>query len=263
MAYGARLESVLGESPRGFESPILRREPASPPATPHPHHPHLPTRRHRGGDFDQGGVTHVSEPAVRIVPRRSLLVSALVSIVVVLVPISGVLYWFAIPRGQGGWVVLAQVIVVVASLALLFRQLTVDTVVDDAELRGRGIFSPMERIPLDRIARVDLVHVYLGQSTETVPQLLVRDAEGARLFRLRGTFWHAGDLEKIATALPVPLTVAREPLPMAEFFENYPGSAYWFENRPWLVAALIVLVLAAAVGITVGVMTLFGMPIMA
>ena len=25
MAYGARLESVLGESPRGFESPILRR----------------------------------------------------------------------------------------------------------------------------------------------------------------------------------------------------------------------------------------------
>ena len=28
MAYGARLESVLGESPRGFESPILRREKA-------------------------------------------------------------------------------------------------------------------------------------------------------------------------------------------------------------------------------------------
>ena len=24
MAYGARLESVLGESPRGFESPLLR-----------------------------------------------------------------------------------------------------------------------------------------------------------------------------------------------------------------------------------------------
>ena len=27
MAYGARLESVLGESPRGFESPILRQKP--------------------------------------------------------------------------------------------------------------------------------------------------------------------------------------------------------------------------------------------
>ena len=27
MAYGARLESVLGKSPRGFESPILRQCP--------------------------------------------------------------------------------------------------------------------------------------------------------------------------------------------------------------------------------------------
>ena len=26
VAYGARLESVLGESPRGFESPIIRTE---------------------------------------------------------------------------------------------------------------------------------------------------------------------------------------------------------------------------------------------
>lgn len=26
MAYGARLESVLGASPRGFESPILRHQ---------------------------------------------------------------------------------------------------------------------------------------------------------------------------------------------------------------------------------------------
>ncbi len=32
MAYGARLESVLGESPRGFESPILRRLDALPDA---------------------------------------------------------------------------------------------------------------------------------------------------------------------------------------------------------------------------------------
>ena len=29
MAYGARLESVLGASPRGFESPILRKQVAT------------------------------------------------------------------------------------------------------------------------------------------------------------------------------------------------------------------------------------------
>jgi hypothetical protein len=31
VAYGARLESVLGASPRGFESPILRATPVSLP----------------------------------------------------------------------------------------------------------------------------------------------------------------------------------------------------------------------------------------
>ena len=30
VAYGARLESVLGESPRGFESPILRQQEIAP-----------------------------------------------------------------------------------------------------------------------------------------------------------------------------------------------------------------------------------------
>ena len=34
MAYGARLESVLGASPRGFESPILRHRTPEPAQVP-------------------------------------------------------------------------------------------------------------------------------------------------------------------------------------------------------------------------------------
>lgn len=203
------------------------------------------------------------QSVVRIVPRRSLLVTATVSIVVVLVPVSAVLYWFAIPRGQGPWIAMMQAIVVAASLTLLARQLTVDAVVADGELRGRGIFSPMVRVPLDRIASVDVVPVYIGQSPEIVPQLLVRDAEGRRLFRLRGTFWHARDLTTITEALPVPARIATEPMSFPEFFAAYPGSAYWFENRPWLTAGLLALVITACIGVAVGVMILLGMPIMA
>lgn len=202
------------------------------------------------------------ETAVRIAPRRSLLVSALISIVVVLVPVSALLYWFAIPRGQGVWVAVLQAIVVAVGLTLMWRQLTVDTVVADGELRGRGIFSPMVRVPLEKIAVVDVVPVYVGQSPETVPQLLVRDADGRRLFRLRGTFWHARDLAKVADALPVPPQIAREPMSFSEFFAAYPGSAYWFENRPWLMAGLLAVVIIACIGVAVAMMTLLGMPIM-
>ena len=117
--------------------------------------------------------------------------------------------------------------------------------------------------PIEKIASVDIVPVYVGQSPETVPQLLVRDAEGRRLFRLRGTFWHSEDLAKIADALPVPARVGREPMSFPEFFAAYPGSAYWFENRPWLMAAILGVVILICVAAVVGVMTLLGMPIMA
>lgn len=199
---------------------------------------------------------------VRIVPRRSLLVSGLISIVVILVPLSALLYWYAIPRGQAAWVAAAQAIVVIGGLAVLFRQLSVDTVVTRTELRGRGIFSPMVRVPLERIARVDLVPTFVGQYPDPVTQLLVRDADGRRLFRLRGNYWRPGDLERVAAELPVPAASADEPMPIREFFERYPTSAYWFEGRPLVVAALIGVAVLIAFGITVGVMRLLYMPML-
>ncbi len=66
--------------------------------------------------------------------------------------------------------------------------------VTDTELRGNGIFSPMVHVPLDRIRSVLLVPTYVGQAPEAVTQLLVRDARGRRLFRMRGNFWHPQDL---------------------------------------------------------------------
>ena len=204
----------------------------------------------------------IQETPLRIAPRRSLMVTALVSIVLVLVPISAVLYWFAIPRGQAGWVALAQAAVVVGSLLVLVRQLTVDTVVDGTELRGRGIFSPMVRVPLSQIAAVDLVPVYVGQSHEPVLQLLVRDTAGRRLYRLRGHYWHDGDLDRVAAVLPVATTAAAEPMSLREFYRAYPGSAYWFENRPWLIGVILAAIVAACVAIAVAVMHLLDMPVM-
>ena len=199
---------------------------------------------------------------LRIVPRRSLLVSALVSSLVVVIPLSALFFWFAIPRGQAIFVVLALGILVVVAAAILMRQLCVDTVITATELRGRGIFSPLVRVPLDRIASVALVPSYVGQAAEPVTQLLVRDADGHRLFRLRGNYWHPGDLRKVASALPVATTVIAEPMTLSEFYAAYPGSAYWFENRPWVTVALFAVVVAICVGISLGVMRLLDMPIM-
>ena len=198
---------------------------------------------------------------VLVKPRRSLMTTAFVSIVLAMIPVFGVLYWFAVQHGNWGLVFAVHLAITIACLATLARQLTVFTAVTDTELVGRGIFSPLVRVPLSAIASVVIVPTYVGQSPDAVPQLLVRDASGARLFRLRGSFWNPDDLRAVADALPVPPTIVLEPMPIREFYRAYSGSAYWFQNRPalWIVVAALALVLAVAVA--AWVMTIFGIPV--
>jgi hypothetical protein len=202
-------------------------------------------------------VTEQTLVAVR--PRRSLIRTGFISIVLAMIPLFGVLYWFSIEHDS--WLVVFVVHLVVTALAVVVvvRQLTVYSAVTRTELIGRGIFSPMIRVPLDKIAAVHLVETYVGQAPESVTQLLVTDEEGKRLFRMRGNFYQDGALQAIAAALPVKAQVASEPIGITEFFRNYPGSAYWFEHRPILRLVVFAVSLAIAVAIAAWVMTILGM----
>jgi hypothetical protein len=94
-----------------------------------------------------------------------------------------------------------------------------------------------------------------------VPQLLVRDASGASLYRMRGNFWHPGDLTRVANALPVTPTFVQEPIAIREFYRTYPGSAYWFQNKPALWVVVVVLAVVLGVALTAWVMTILGIPV--
>jgi hypothetical protein len=192
-------------------------------------------------------------PAASILvrPRRSLMWTAFTSVVLGMLPVFGVLYWFGIQNGSWPIVLIAHVVVVVAALLALLRQLTVHCAVSSTELSGNGIFSPVKRVPINSIANVTLVPTYVGQAPEPVRQLVVRDASGHTLFRMRGNFWHPGDLSAVASALPVPSTVEKDPISIRDFFETYPGSAYWFENNPALRVALVVAAIVVVVGAVV------------
>jgi hypothetical protein len=195
--------------------------------------------------------------SVLVRPRRSLVSTAFISIVLGMLPVFGVLYWFGVQHGSWMLVLIVHLVIVVLSVGAMLRQLTVYTAVSASELTGRGIFSPLERVPLDRIASVTLVPTYIGQAPEPVHQLLVRDAAGHRLFRMRGTFWHAGDLATVAAALPVAVTVVKEPISIPEFFRLYPGSAYWFENRPAVRVAVVVLTVLLVAAVTALIQAVF------
>lgn len=178
-------------------------------------------------------------------PCRSLLATAFVSILLATSPVFAVLYWLSAEDEQL-WipVLVVHLALFFAGVGLFLRQLTVSTTLDGEELSGNGFLSPMVRVRLHDIAEVVLVDTHVGIQPEPVMQLLIRDADGRRLFRMRGNYWHQDDLEELVAALPIEATVLSKPMRLTEFFERYPGSSYWFEGRPWVTGLGVVALLA-------------------
>ncbi|QEO08721.1 hypothetical protein [Protaetiibacter larvae] len=198
---------------------------------------------------------------VHVRPKYSLLSNAFAAIGLATAPVFAVAYWFAASRGGIEFVAIANVVVVAIGLLLLWRQLRIFAAVTETELIGNGIFTRLVRVPLADITEVRLVPTYQGAAPDPTVQLLVTGAGGRRLFRMRGNFWHEGDLKAIAAALPLPLETVADPLTMHDFFRAYPGSAYWFEDRRLLQILLIAAAALVAFAAALGIMLLLGLPV--
>jgi hypothetical protein len=181
-------------------------------------------------------------------PRRSLLRTAWITLLVGSVPVFGVLYWQA-AQTSGSVLTVAEVHVslMIAAALTYWRQKSVFTGIADGALLGNGIFSPVVRVPLDEIHRVEFVQVETKDPDEPALQFVALDAQGRTRFRMRAAYWHLHDLHAVADRLGC-AGDRRDSLTPEEFFTAYPGSAYWFERHPVLRIAL------AAVGVVVAVL---------
>jgi hypothetical protein len=106
-----------------------------------------------------------------------------------------------------------------------------------------------------------LVETYRTNAPDTTPQLLVRGAGGVRLVRMRGIFWSRTNMKALAAAIDRPLTHFPDPMTTQEFFRTYPGSSYWFENRPVWAVVTVVVVFALVIGAVLAMMALSGIPV--
>jgi hypothetical protein len=191
-------------------------------------------------------------------PRRRLLRDGLLAIGLVLAALAAPLLLFAVPNGTGPVVIAAVVIVVVlcALGALDFARASIT--IRGGMLDKRVFLSRTRRIPLERVSLVHLLHVYPSGSTTAVPQLLAVDADGARLFRMRGQYWSRAAIDRVAAAVHAPIVVAEESLTVAEFHDEWPQAAYWYENRPVLAGVGFAGVLVVAAAIVYGMLVLAG-----
>ncbi|MDQ1555021.1 MAG: hypothetical protein QOI02_23 [Actinomycetota bacterium] len=202
----------------------------------------------------------VAECSVLIRPKRSLLRTAVLTFWITSVPVFGVLYWFGALQGTWRTVIVIHVVVAVVSALLYWRQLTVYSGVTPRHIEGRGIFSPLESVPLTQVDSVVMVPVYGGSTADTALQLVTLDERGRCVYRMRGQFWHTDDLRRFAKALGRGLVEEPIAINEEEFFERYPGSEYWFENSA-LIRWVGIIVLTLVVGLAaIGLMALVGLP---
>ena len=233
MAYGARLESVLGESPRGFESPILRQT------------RNVPTPR---GSMD----------TTRLRPHTYLLRRGVATALAFFVPAFGVLYFLTIPDGPWAVVLATQVVVALALGYSVFAYARLGIWVKPDSITERGLAGLKKTIPATAIDSILMVDTFRGGWIETVPQLFVCGPGGKQLMRMRGQFWSRDAMTTVASTLTVKVTELPDPVSTAELHASHPGLLYWFERRPVLAAGAFTGVLVVGAGLLYVILALLG-----
>jgi hypothetical protein len=205
-------------------------------------------------------MTSVFPQVVVARPRASLLRNTLSSVLLFSVPLYGALYILGINRGS--WlVVLGTQLAGVALCAVVWLRYRVIAVrVTATSIEEQGLFF-RQRSALEDVRRVTIARVYRSSSAETWTQLLVTDAQGKRLLRMRGVFWAETEIRRIAAAIGVPPTELAEPLTRKAFATSHPGSVDWYENNRWFAGLVLAAFLAVAIGVVVGLMALAGVHI--
>lgn len=201
----------------------------------------------------------------KVSPRRSLVRNGVLSYALLSLPLFGAVYFLS--TSSAVWLTAfgVHVLSLVAAAAVYLRFTRVFIGVTSTAIHERSFLGPPRVMLLSEVVHAALVHTYRSSSTETMPQLLVRCADHKRVLRMRGMFWSESDLRAVADAITassdIRLEERREPLTAGAFFSEYPGSAYWFENRPALVVVAGFMTLLVVLGVVLGFMALAGIPI--
>jgi hypothetical protein len=221
------------------------------------HHHHVPTT-HRDPERPVSTVDTRSSVAVLARPKISLLRNGLAAAIVGGTPIFLVLYWFGYQRGTWMTVLALHVVCIGICSVFVWRHRAGYAEVRDGVFRKQA-FSMRTSVPVASIDRIVLAETYRGHSTETVPQLLALDAEGRRVMRMRGHYWTADDMRRIADATGARVTVEPHQLASGQYYALFEGTAYWYEGKPWVTITAIVVALGVGVGLMLPLMHLLGM----
>jgi hypothetical protein len=198
----------------------------------------------------------------RVTPRPTLLKNGVLSYGFVSIPLFGALYGLAAPNKSWPVVLVFHLLTLALASHWYLRYRSAFVGVSADTVQERGFFGSVQSVPAADVRYAVLAHTYRSSSSsDPVAQLLLVGEDDKRLLRMRGAFWSEADMRTIANALDVDLRDRAEPITLATFYDDYPDSAYWFENRPVLGGVAIAATVIVVLGFVLGLMRIIGIPI--
>jgi hypothetical protein len=170
--------------------------------------------------------------SVTLKPRRLIFRQSLIAVALGSSLVFGVLYWLAIPGGY--WTAIAAIHAGVLACTALAARHYFDTqivLVEDG-VEERGYAGRVSKVPRESSRSILIIDIYEYHSGETLTNLFVVDEDGERLLRMRGRYWSARDMERVAGHLGSLVTRANQPVSTHELHADWPQLLYWFERVP-------------------------------
>ena len=198
---------------------------------------------------------------LRLRPRLGLLLSGVLVLIIVPLPIVATLITLGVPGGSWPIALICGAISIVVFFTGLYLFHTTEIVISSTRITERGFFSRSTSTPISAVNSLVLAHTFRTSSSETLPQLIVRNDRNERILRMRGIFWTEQTIREAAAAIGSPLEEPVDAVTSRQFFEKYPGSAYWFENRRGLGIAIVAVIGLSCIGVVLGLMRLLGLPV--
>ena len=200
---------------------------------------------------------------LRLRPRLGLLLSGVLVLIIVPLPIVATLITLGVPGGSWPIALICGAISIVVFFTGLYLFHTTEIVISSTQITERGFFSRSTSTPISAVNSLVLAHTFSLSSSETLPQLIVRNDHNDRILRMRGIFWTEQSMREAAAAIGSPLEEPADAITSRQFFEQYSGSAYWFENRRGLGVTIVAVIGLACIGVVLGLMRLLGLPVAA
>ena len=152
--------------------------------------------------------------------------------------------------GDGPWLLLGLAIgLIVVGVAIVVAKRSVTRAylrIDGDSLERLDAFGGPKVIPRARIVSMQrcLLNLSGGLSSSIVPYLLLLDAQGRCVMRLRGQVWGTANIDTLQTVLRIPSGGSWDK-PSGDTYralrKRYPGSfAWWQANLTWLVVGVTV-----------------------